>query len=188
TTPISMQHVSSRDLPPQAIASAKSLKRSQTGPSQLNARRTLDGSRKRSHVAKKETIEPEPMPQGGGGGWDGSNYWSAGMPENRVGDPPGAQPDGGSGSGNFQFAAPIYSASGRGINISLGLAYNSRLWNKANTQISYDNDRGWPAPGFSLGFGKLLGMTIYTGCMLVDADGTRHSYSGKIWFYSWGIH
>lgn len=29
-------------------------------------------------------------------------------------------------------------------------------------------------------------MTIPTGCMLVDADGTRHSYTGNISFYSWG--
>ena len=65
------------------------------------------------------------------GGWDDSNYWSAGDPENRVGDPPGTSADGGAGSGNFQFAAPVLSLPGRGINISLGLAYNSRLWNKA---------------------------------------------------------
>jgi len=121
------------------------------------------------------------MPQGdGSGGWNDANYWSADDPYNGVGNLPGAAMDGGAGSGNFQFVAPIYSASGRGINISLAAAYNSRVWNKADPQISYDNDRGWPAPGFSLGFGKLLGMGVFHGGMLIDADGTRHAYTGEI--------
>src|SRR5262249_31861857 len=46
--------------------------------------------------------------------------------------------------------------------------------------------RGWPAPGWSLGLGKLLGMGVYNGGMLVDADGTRHSYTGSINIYPWG--
>jgi RHS repeat-associated protein len=166
--------VSSRDLPPEAVASLRESKRSRRG-----------SSAKRAHTARKAATTPAPMFQSGGG-WDGSNWWSADDPGNRVGDPPDSPPDGGIGSGNFQFSAPIYSAEGRGIDVQLGLAYNSRLWNKAGTQMSYDNDKTWPAPGFNLGFGKLLGMTIPTGCMLVDADGTRHSYTGNISFYSWG--
>ena len=106
--------------------------------------------------------------------------WSADDPPNAVGNPAGAPMDGGAGSGDFQFAAPILSLPARGINISLAAAYNSRLWNKADTQISYDNDRGWPAPGFSLGFGKMLGMGVAHGGMLIDADGTRHAYKGSI--------
>ncbi|HYX29056.1 MAG TPA: RHS repeat-associated core domain-containing protein [Pyrinomonadaceae bacterium] len=120
------------------------------------------------------------LPQGGGAGWNDTNYWSADDPANGVGNPPGAAVDGGAGSANFQFAAPVISLPGRGINIALGLSYNSRLWNRANSEIDYDNDRGWPAPGFSLGFGKMLGMGVYHGAMLVDADGTRHAYSGSI--------
>jgi hypothetical protein len=119
-------------------------------------------------------------------GWGDSNYWSADDPGNGVGDPPGGPMDEGVGSGNFQIVAPVAGLSGRGIDISLGLAYNSRLWNKAGNQISFDNDRGWPAPGFSLGFGKLLGMGVMNGGMLVDADGTRHGYSGEVTVYSWG--
>src|SRR6185503_2103610 len=97
---------------------------------------------------------------------------------NRVGNPPGTPVDEGAGSGNFQIAAPVLGLPGRGIDISLGLAYNSRLWNKAGSEISFDNDRGWPAPGFSLGFGKLLGMG--GGSMLIDADGTRHGFTGTL--------
>ena len=84
--------------------------------------------------------------------------------------------DEGAGSGNFQIAAPVLGLPGRGIDISLGLAYNSRLWNKAVSQISsMINDRGWPAPGWSLGFGKILGMGVFNGGMIVEADGTRHA-------------
>ncbi len=178
--------VSSRDLPSRRISSTQ--KKSQDGANlQLNVSgpdKQSPGA-KRSHAANR-TNNVAPMPQGGGAGWDSSNYWSADDPENRVGDPPASTADGGAGSGNFQFAAPILNLPGRGMNVSLGLTYNSRLWNKAGTQMSYDNDRGWPAPGFSLGFGKLLGMGVYNGCMLVDADGTRHSYTGQITVYNWG--
>lgn len=191
-TPTGTREVSSRDLPSVKIGSAKAQKKSEGSAGlQFKGRDRQGGNAaaRRAHgTTAKVTIAPEPMPQGGGGGWDSSNYWSAGKPENRVGDPPGTSVDGGSGSGNFQFAAPVLSLPGRGISISLGLAYNSRLWNKANTQISYDNDRGWPAPGFNLGFGKLLGMGVYNGGMLVDADGTRHSYTGSITFYNWGTY
>jgi RHS repeat-associated protein len=116
-------------------------------------------------------------------GWTDDNYWSSSEPGDKVGDPPGSPLDGGAGSGNFQFAAPILGLPGRGISISLGAAYNSRLWNKAGSQITYDIDRSWPAPGFSLGFGKLLGMGVYNGGMLVDADGTRHAYTGSVSAY-----
>ncbi|HYX72862.1 MAG TPA: hypothetical protein VE732_08825, partial [Nitrososphaera sp.] len=112
--------------------------------------------------------------------WDDTNYTSADDPSNQVGAPLGAPADSGAGSGNFQLTAPVLSLAGRGIDLSLGLVYNSRLWNKAGSEISYDIDRSWPAPGWNLGFGKVLGMGVYNGSMLVDADGTRHSYSGTV--------
>ena len=184
------REVSSRDLPTRISSSQTARNKSTQKRSQIAQVQTLrTASGKRSHVSKNRSIaNAAALPQGGGGGWDGSNYWSADDPENRVGDPPGATADGGAGSGNFQFAAPIYGAPGRGINISLGLSYNSRVWNKAGSQMSFDNDRGWPSPGFNLGFGKMLGIGVYTGCMIVDADGTRHSYSGNITIYNWGTY
>jgi RHS repeat-associated protein len=191
-TPTGTHEVSSRDVSTAKIASVKEQKKSEGGAGLQFKRSNRQGgssASRRAHASTaKVTTAPDPMPQGGGGGWGDSNYWSAGRPENRVADPPGATVDGGAGSGNFQFAAPVVSMPGRGVNISLGLAYNSRLWNKANSQINYDNDRGWPAPGFNLGFGKLLGMGVYNGGMLVDADGTRHSYTGNITFYNWGTY
>lgn len=174
--PTLVRPVSSRDVPTVKIGANRSSMKEGNKVGATSSR-TLIASAKRAHAV---------APVLNDSGWDDTNYWSADKPENRVGDPPGVSADGGAGSGNFQFAAPILSLPGRGINISLGLAYNSRLWNKAGSQISYDNDRGWPAPGFSLGFGKLLGMGINNGCMLVDADGTRHGYTGSINFYNWG--
>jgi RHS repeat-associated protein len=183
--PTGTREVSTRDLPGNAVGSngtTKTQKRTE-GSNRIKSSVALNA--KRSHVVRRVNASvPKPMMLSDG--WDSSNYWSADDPGNEVGDPPGRPPDSGAGSGNFQFTARLLSLAGRGLNISLAVSYNSRLWNKAGSQISYDNDRGWPAPGFSLGFGKMLGMGVYNGCMLVDGDGTRHSYSGSITFYSWG--
>jgi len=118
--------------------------------------------------------------------WNDENFGSSSDPRNDIGDTPGSPVDGGAGNGNFQFTAPIVSLAGRGINISLGASYNSRLWNKAGTSsITYDIDHGWPAPGFLIGFGKMVALGINNGAMLVDADGTRHSFNGSIQFFQW---
>lgn len=56
-------------------------------------------------------------------------------------------------SGNVSFGIPILSLPGRaGLNVSLGLSYNSRVWSKANSTVAFDTDRGFPSPGFRLGF------------------------------------
>lgn len=112
-------------------------------------------------------------------GWDGSNWYLADDPNNQIGNPPGTSPDAGAGNGNFQFSAPVLSLPGRGIDLNLALNYNSRLWSKTGSRMSYDSDRGFPAPGWSLGFGKMMFMGAAGGCMLVDADGTRHGYAGS---------
>ena len=189
-TPTSTHQVSSRDVPFVGVSSIVSPRPPKVANSTSRSGKVKSGSvaAKRSHADERTKPAPSSAPVLPGDGWDDSNYWSAHDPRNGVGNPPGAPLDGGAGSGNFQFAAPVYGAPGRGINIALGLAYNSRVWNKAGTQISFDNDRGWPAPGFSLGFGKLLGMGVYSGGMLVDADGTRHGYTGTITGYSWGSY
>ena len=181
--PIRTRTVSTRDDPsPQANARGKT--RTQEA-AVVEKRATGRKASQRSHASKMKAAAPEP-PMLPGEGWDDSNYWSADDPGNRVGDTPGTPLDGGAGSGNFQFNAPIYNAPGRGINISLGAAYNSRVWNLAGSQISYDIDRGWPAPGWSLGLGKLLAMGVYNGTMIVDGDGTRHSFTGSITIFNWG--
>ncbi|MBO0223064.1 hypothetical protein J0689_27675, partial [Vibrio parahaemolyticus] len=66
------------------------------------------------------------------------------------------------------------------------LNYNSRVWNKSGNELTYDIDVGQPAPGWSLGFGKIVHMG-QGGCMLIDADGTRHGYTGSINSWSNGM-
>jgi YD repeat-containing protein len=119
------------------------------------------------------------------GYWNNGNWQSADDPGNQTGNPTGSPADDGAGSGNFQISAPVVSLPGRGIDLALNLNYNSRLWNKSLTsstsnELTYDIDRGFPAPGWSLGFGKMLDMGSDGGSMLIDADGTRHGYGGVI--------
>ena len=121
-------------------------------------------------------------------GWDNNNWWTADDPGNEIGNPPGTSPDAGAGNGNFQFSAPVVALPGRGIDLNLSLNYNSRLWNKSGNQMSYDSDRGFPAPGWSLGFGKMIFMGTSGGCMMDDADGTRHGYNGTISNYTSGSY
>ena len=179
-TPSSRREVSTRDLPsPQEQENVEPAVASLSDSSKGRAKRSL----KRAHSTRAAKA-----PMFIAANWDNTNYWSADDPGNEVGDPPGTPMDGGAGSGNFQFTAPILNLPGRGLNVTLAAAYNSRLWNKAGSQINYDNDYGWPAPGFNLGFGKALGMGVNNGVMLVEADGTRHAYTGSIQFYSWGTY
>ena len=57
---------------------------------------------------------------------------------------------------NFNFEAPIISLGGRGVGASLMLNYNSRLWSRRSNNMAYNAIVGWPAPGFSLGFGRIV--------------------------------
>jgi len=197
-TPTSIRPVSNRERPKGKANSA-----SPPAENTTSAKRNMRQSVRRTNVQASPTatrkaasfahspgssITAPAMPDIPEDGWTDGNYWSSSEPGNDLGSPAGAPLDGGAGSGNFQFAAPLLGLPGRGTSISLGAAYNSRLWNKAGNQISFDIDRGWPAPGFSLGFGKLLGMGVYNGGMLVDADGTRHGYIGSLNVYNWGTH
>jgi hypothetical protein len=121
-----------------------------------------------------------------GDGWDSTNWQSIDDPGNQTGNPPGSPADDGAGSGNFQLSAPVVSPPGRGIDLALNLNYNSRVWNKSGSQMKFDIDHGDPAPGWSLGFGKIAFMGD-GGCVLIDADGTRHGYAGSLQQWSGGM-
>ena len=96
------------------------------------------------------------------------------------------------GAANFSFGVPLASLPGRGLSASIGLAYNSRVWNKIGQATSgnvynFNVDRNWLAPGFNVGFGY-IDRFIVAGTKpsnyvfsysLVDADGTRHQISFK---------
>jgi RHS repeat-associated protein len=110
-------------------------------------------------------------------GWTDNNYMTADDCGKEVGDPPGHPQDDGAGSGNHQFTAPILNLEGRGLDLTLAAAYNGRTWHKAGNEITFDIDRDWPAPGFSLGFGKITQTGLSHGFMLIDGDGTRHGFN-----------
>jgi hypothetical protein len=126
-------------------------------------------------------VDEDPLPDGE----TGSLY----QPGNATGSPPGRTTPGSStppaaedgtespGTANFNFQVPVADLPGRGLNVSLGLVYNSRVWNKSNafgsTYFTYDVDSGWPAPGFRLGYGQMEAQGSQ-GFTLTDSDGTRH--------------
>jgi RHS repeat-associated protein len=150
---------------------------SQASAHAASSRKARKASRAHASASKAPATAAMPLP---GDGWDGTNYQSADDPGNGRGNPPGSAQDDGAGNGNFQIAAPVMSLDGRGIDIGLGLSYNSRVWNKAAPKINFDIDRDWPAPGWSLGFGKIVGLGVDNGSMIIDADGTRHGFSGTV--------
>jgi YD repeat-containing protein len=56
-------------------------------------------------------------------------------------------------SRNFNWSVPLVGLPGRaGLDLGLSLSYNSLVWTKSGTNISFDDDRGFPSPGFRLGF------------------------------------
>jgi RHS repeat-associated protein len=106
------------------------------------------------------------------------------------------------GTANYTFAVPFASLPGRGINASVGMTYNSRVWNKTSDGTSshyqFDVDAQWLAPGFSVGYGKLksrywnrwvrpapYGMLKTFNEVVpegyTDPDGTRHQLECKAW-------
>ncbi|HEX8684836.1 MAG TPA: PA14 domain-containing protein, partial [Pyrinomonadaceae bacterium] len=80
---------------------------------------------------------------------DGYNFAAARLdPSNRTGGG-GADPY----SRNYNFQIPLASLAGRaGLDLGLALSYNSLVWTKDGSGVTFDADRGTPSPGFRLGF------------------------------------
>jgi len=156
---------------------------------ELKVARKSDSKKKRAHSSASSVamflrdINDDPLPDGETG--------SLFSPGNTVGSPPGRTPPGAitppsttdgtemPGSDNFAFGVPLVNLSGRGLDVSLNLAYNSRAYNKStafdgSTWMTYDVDSGWPAAGFRLGYGQIEDQGSF-GFSLVDEDGTRHA-------------
>jgi RHS repeat-associated protein len=147
------------------------------------------GSARRAHFTSSppaplplRPANEDPLPDGE----TGSLY----QPGNTVGSPPGRTTPGAPtppaafdgtempGSNDFTLDVPVISLPGRGIDVSLALVYNSLLWNKStdtnsNTELTYDVDTGWPAPGWRLGYGQMESQGSQ-GFTLTDPSGTRH--------------
>ena len=60
------------------------------------------------------------------------------------------------GSYDYSFTAPVLSLGGRGVGVNLALTYNSRLWNKENDSIQFNYGKGWPATGWTFGYGRII--------------------------------
>jgi RHS repeat-associated protein len=80
------------------------------------------------------------------------------------------------GSYNYSFSAPILSLGGRGVGVGLALNYNSRLWNREDSGMQFNYAKGWPAAGWTFGYGRLLQDYDAAGSgnyLLIQPDGTR---------------
>ena len=83
-------------------------------------------------------------------------------------------------SRNFNWSLPLVSLPGRtGLDLGLSLSYNSLVWNKVGTSsIWFDEDNGFPGPGFRLGF-PVLQSPYYNAevgknaFLLIGSDGGR---------------
>jgi RHS repeat-associated protein len=83
------------------------------------------------------------------------------------------------GSQNFNWSTSLLALTGRaGLDLGLSLSYNSLVWTKQNQGIKFNADRGFPGPGFRLGFptvqprfyNSLRGASAY---MMVTPSGGR---------------
>jgi hypothetical protein len=125
------------------------------------------------------------------------------QPGNLIGTPPGKKKPGAlsaasavpvteNGNKNFTFGLPVMGLPGRGLNVSLGLVFNSLLYNKStdpsdnSTWLTYDVDSGYPAQGFRLGYGQIEDQGS-AGFTLTDGNGTRHALVHTTG-YSWEYH
>src|SRR5688572_20094084 len=51
------------------------------------------------------------------------------------------------------WSVPLLSLPGRaGLDLGLGLSYSSMVWTRSGPYIHFDEDNGFPSPGFRLGF------------------------------------
>jgi len=76
---------------------------------------------------------------------------------------------------NFNMAIPLYGLGGRGLGAGLILHYNSRVWSRHGSAVTFNATQGWPFAGFSLGFGRIFtyGSGSNTKYVWIGPDGTR---------------
>lgn len=92
-------------------------------------------------------------PGGAGAGNPNDPYFGTarGRPENETGRT-GVD----LGSRNFNWGAPLVSLAGRaGLDLGIGIYYNSLVWTKQGRTVQFNADRSFPGPGFRLGFPTL---------------------------------
>ena len=92
------------------------------------------------------------------------------------------------GSSSYQFNVPVVSVGGRGVSANIGITLNSRVWNSDNGKLTFNYIGAYPAPGWTMGYGKIIrnynatatgnGSGVGSGnnpgdYLLVTGDGTR---------------
>ena len=128
-------------------------------------------------------LVPTAHAQSGGGDSGDFLYdelWSeprnlVGSPRNRVMSSSaigGVLPEG----SNFEFSVPLYGLSGRGVSEGIALNYNSRIWSRHGSAVTFNAVNSWPFLGFNLSFGRIVTYPngSNTKFVLIDSDGTRH--------------
>lgn len=108
--------------------------------------------------------------------WNSTNIEYARNPRNQRGETPGKPKE----NSNYNIIAPILSVDGlAGLDLNLNLTYNSRVWTKMGSDIAYDMDKDSPAPGWSMGFGKVI-YFVGGGFVHLGADGTKRFFEGSV--------
>lgn len=174
--------VSSRDLPktqPQKIGMNRGYTSAPVSEQVALSSRTrkdkLPGLNRTKLQVSPKAMVVSPVVQSGGDydyAWSYNNYTTSDDLGTERGDTLGHPPVG---SSNFNFKIPVLALDGRGIDLDLSMDYNSRVWHKSGSEMYYDIDKDW-LPGWSLGYGKIV--IAGSGYMMIEGDGTRHSYNG----------
>src|SRR5262249_32313675 len=60
------------------------------------------------------------------------------------------------GSDNYRFDVPVASVGGRGISAGIAMSFNSRVWNNDNGTMTFNYTAAFPAPGWAMGYGKII--------------------------------
>lgn len=82
-------------------------------------------------------------------------------------------------SRNYNWSAPLINLPGRaGLDLGLSLSYNSLVWTRSGNYITFDDDAGFPSPGFRLGFPVIQGQFFNSEAnknafMLITPNGSR---------------
>ena len=76
---------------------------------------------------------------------------------------------------NFEFSIPIHSLAGRGLSSGVALNYNSRVWSRHGSAVTFNATNTWPYVGFSISFGRIVtyGSSSALKYVLIDPAGTR---------------
>ncbi|HWN11018.1 MAG TPA: PKD domain-containing protein [Pyrinomonadaceae bacterium] len=90
------------------------------------------------------------------------------------------QPGNGLTARDTAWSVPLLNLPGRaGLDLGLHLSYTSLVWTRSGPYIYFDEDNGWPSPGFRLGFptiqGKVFDAQAGDNVYLMITGGSRVS-------------